>query len=69
MANPWIKINNFEDLNFLCCLECSYKCKEELSIQSHALSEHPWSDVFFMPSEETFDENIEGMYLNSKQFK
>ena len=33
--NPW-KVQSIQDLNFLCCPECVYRFKEELTFQTHA---------------------------------
>lgn len=45
-VNPWQdKILN--DFIFICCPECSFKCKHSNSFENHALGNHPQSQAFF----------------------
>ena len=45
-SNPW-KVESLQAFNFLCCPECVYRSKEEISFQDHALTNHPQSQAFF----------------------
>ena len=48
--NPWL-VENIEDFNYLCCPECAYKSKDEISFESHAVENHPKSSVLFEKTE------------------
>ena len=48
--NPWA-VPHVKEFSFLCCPECQFKSKEELSFESHAVSEHPRSHVLFNSTE------------------
>ena len=50
--NPWL-VKNIDDFNYLCCPECAYKSKDEISFESHAVENHPKSSAFFDRTEST----------------
>ena len=52
--NPW-KVQSIQDLNFLCCPECVYRFKEELTFQTHTLQNNVLLTKFFSE----FTENTE----------
>ena len=44
--NPW-KVDNIKAFSFLNCPECSFKIKDENSLQNHPVKNHPLSSVLF----------------------
>ena len=50
--NPWL-VKNIDDFNYLCCPECAYKSKDEISFESHAVENHPKSSALFDKTEST----------------
>ena len=46
-SNPWL-VENISAFNFLCCPECVYRSKEEISFQTHALQNHSQSRALFL---------------------
>ena len=48
--NPWL-VKNIDDFNYLCCPECAYKSKDEISFESHAVENHPKSSALFDKTE------------------
>ena len=50
--NPWL-VKNIDDFNYLCCPECAYKSKDEISFEAHAVENHPKSSALFDKTEST----------------
>ena len=48
--NPWL-VKNIDDFNYLCCPECAYRSKDEISFESHAVENHPKSSALFDKTE------------------
>jgi uncharacterized C2H2 Zn-finger protein len=44
--NPWL-VDNIKEFSFLNCPECTFKVKEEILFQYHALKNHPKSTALF----------------------
>ena len=44
--NPWL-VDNIKEFFFLNCPECTFKVKEEILFQYHALKNHPKSTALF----------------------
>ena len=44
--NPWA-VASIDSFNFLCCPECYFRSKEEVSFQAHAIQNHPKSRKLF----------------------
>ena len=60
MMNPW-QVDNLNYFKFLCCPECVFRSKEVTAFESHAVQNHPLSQVLFNNSTELYikDEDIE----------
>ena len=53
--NPWV-VASLDEFNFLCCPECIFRTKEEITFQVHAMQNHPLSNTFFKSEESQIED-------------